>query len=816
MLGRAISTVNQRFFLPVVQRFRLTAMQRFFRTLLQRFGRRAVIWGGILTVLALLLDFVPLFDLLGYDFSFAVGLCAALAAADIGHGVVAAARARGGDGTTLAPDLWRLTGRALGLSLGTLVAPLLLSILNMARVRNCSLLAGLGFYALLPIGTVLYAAPAGVLAGLCLPRRGRLVAFLLPVVSVLWTLARLYQDPAVFAFDPFGGYLPGPIYDEALRPPLRLLLYRVANLVWIATALTFAAAALGRGRDPRAWRRPALAIAAALLAASVALFASGGRLGFHIQRADLARALPGERHTAHFVLHYDPAAEGFATPLDLALMLEDLEFRYEQLSQRLGAEPHGPITVWEFPSAESKKSLVGAGGTLFARPWTREIFVQGDRFPSRPLRHEMAHVFAGAFGDPLFGLSLAWRWHGPLPLPTLAVGLVEGIAEAADAGAEGDESTIHQEAAAMIAAGQAPPLSALVGTGFSAQSGARAYTIAGSFCRFLLETRGAAAMQRLYRSAGDFVAAYGVPLTTLEAQWRDFLAHQPVDAQDRARASEQFRRPAIFKKVCARELAARLSQARAVMATAPDRSVALLEETCADDPHEPIYRLALAEAWAASGQIPRALEVTTQLTSDGDLTVPVQARVASLAATLYFLSGDYANAEAAERRVLKLAPDEADRRLAYSRLRALAQPNARQTLGRALFGDRAGVAMDPVVVFFLINEYARLYPRDRLGPYLVGRQLQVRDTAHALPYFQRACGDAPGAPPPAPDEALPPDFVRECRKLTAYAAYIVGDFPHARAAALSLIAASDREAERASARDMVERIAWAQRQPRAP
>ena len=106
MLGRAISTVNQRFFLPVVQRFflpvvqrfflpvvqrfRLMAMQRFFRTLLQRFGRRAVIWGGILTVLALLLDFVPLFDLLGYDFSFAVGLCAALAAADIGHGVVAA------------------------------------------------------------------------------------------------------------------------------------------------------------------------------------------------------------------------------------------------------------------------------------------------------------------------------------------------------------------------------------------------------------------------------------------------------------------------------------------------------------------------------------------------------------------------------------------------------------------------------------------------------------------------------------------------------------------------------------------------------
>ena len=260
----------------------------------------------------------------------------------------------------------------------------------------------------------------------------------------------------VFAFDPFGGYFPGPIYDEALRPPLRLLLYRVANLVWITTALTLAAAALGRGRDPRAWRRPQLAIAAALLAASIALFASGGRLGFHVQRSDLARALPGERHTAHFVLHYDPA-EGYA-PIDLALMLEDLEFRYEQLHQRLGAEPRGPITVWEFPNAESKKALVGAGGTLFARPWTREIFVHGDRFPSRPLRHEMAHVFAGAFGDPLFGVSLAWRWHGPLPLPTLATRPDRGYCRGGRRRRRRRQSTIHQEAAAMIAAGRAPPL----------------------------------------------------------------------------------------------------------------------------------------------------------------------------------------------------------------------------------------------------------------------------------------------------------------------------------------------------------------------
>ena len=69
-----------------------------------------------------------------------------------------------------------------------------------------------------------------------------MLAFATPVVSLLWTLLRLYRDPPVFAYDPFGGYFPGPIYDEALRPPLPLLLFRVANAVWAATAIVLALA----------------------------------------------------------------------------------------------------------------------------------------------------------------------------------------------------------------------------------------------------------------------------------------------------------------------------------------------------------------------------------------------------------------------------------------------------------------------------------------------------------------------------------------------------------------------------------------------
>ena len=226
------------------------------------------------------------------------------------------------------------------------------------------------------------------------------------------------------------------------------------------------------------------------------------------------------------------------------------------------------------------------------------MFVHGDRFPVRRLRHELAHVFAGAFGDPVFGIALRW-----LPFPRLASGLVEGAAEAADFGDPDGRATVHQEARAMIAAGLAPPLAKVVGAGFTTLAGARAYTIAGSFSHFLLSTRGAEKFRAAYRSGGDFAGVYGQSLAQLEQQWRTFLETQPLDASERARARERFRRPAIFAKVCARDLAARVGEARARLYSLPDEAVDLWQAICQDDPGEPSYRLDLAEALFTSGEL---------------------------------------------------------------------------------------------------------------------------------------------------------------------------------------------------------------------
>jgi hypothetical protein len=398
-----------------------------------------------------------------------------------------------------------------------------------------------------------------------------------------------------------------------------------------------------------------------------------------------------------------------------------------------------PVTVYRFSSAQSKKDLVGAGGTLYAKPWMREIYVQAERFPAPRLRHELAHVFASGFGDPVFGVSLAWRWRGPLLVPQLGMGLIEGVAEAADFGDPDGRATLHQQARAMIALGQAPSLARVMGVGFSAESGARAYVLAGSFCRFLFDRFGADKLRAAYRSAGDFQAVYGLPLAELEKSWLAFLETQPLDARDEARARERFRKPAIFRKVCARELAERVAEAREKIGSMPDAAVSLLGSVCRDDPDEPGHRLALVEALAAAGATDKALSLAQPMVDDESLTWPMRSWAATLVGMIEFHAGHLAEAAAVEESCLALATDENEARTAWAKRRALADDEARRTLGRVLFGDGPSRATDPALVVFLVDEFARLHPDEALGQYLVGRQLAGRDPHLAVAPLAQAC-----------------------------------------------------------------------------
>src|SRR5688572_9898769 len=163
--------------------------------------RRALIWTAILSMLAIALAFVPVWNVIGYELAFTVGIVASFGAADL-----AAAHAAWfvRDGAR-PPSVWTVwSGAAVRALPVLLLPPLLVMAVNALRVDPCDPLRGLIFYALLPCASVLCAVSAGTVCGLLLGARRRLAiaaAWLFVLGSLLVGLHGFYAAPPIFAYD---------------------------------------------------------------------------------------------------------------------------------------------------------------------------------------------------------------------------------------------------------------------------------------------------------------------------------------------------------------------------------------------------------------------------------------------------------------------------------------------------------------------------------------------------------------------------------------------------------------------------------------
>jgi hypothetical protein len=374
----------------------------------------AVGWAAALLLLGGGLCFVPLFDALGYEWCLAIGVAAAFAGAQLS--AAATVRWRRRVPTPGADDpgalvLARLYARIAGVVWLMLLPPLVAIVANALRVRNCDLAAGFGWFALLPIPSAAMGVALGMVVALARPWRSLWAPSLAAIggifVSALWGLVRYHGTPPAFAYDPFVGYLPGPIYDEDLRIGGALVWARLYHAALALAALATCTLFLdGPTRSLRVramrGRPPVLALVVAFAALAAGLHARRARLGFDLDADDLARALGAEKRTAHFVLHYSPRGPYAAHIDEFAL---DCELRWHQHAQLFQRAPALSVHAFLFDSPAQKRALVGASNTMVTKGWRRETYLHYDGWPQSALAHELAHIFAGQFGDPFLGSS---------------------------------------------------------------------------------------------------------------------------------------------------------------------------------------------------------------------------------------------------------------------------------------------------------------------------------------------------------------------------------------------------------------------------
>ncbi|MEO8549553.1 MAG: hypothetical protein ABI678_06255 [Kofleriaceae bacterium] len=438
------------------------------------------------------------------------------------------------------------------------------------------------------------------------------------VVLAVAGFLRFYREPPVFIYNALIGYFPGNMYDENIRLGMPLVWSRLEQLCAVIAMLALVASRLDvptyrvRWLWPRPQQRSVWPFVIAPLAAAVAivLHVQGGALGYAIDAEDIQAELGGRLETPHFVIYYATTPE---IVKDLPLIAEDHELRYAEVVAEIGMAPEGKLESYYFANGTQKAELFGARNVEMAKPWRHAIYLDHRAFPHTSLRHEIAHVIASSFGDPIFGLAAK---HVVMISP----GLVEGLAVALDWPGNYDRLSPHEAVRVMSVMGVQPTIRELLSINFFTVSPSRSYQTAGSFLHFLLEQYGAARLRALYHSGGDFSGAYAKPLAELEQEWRAMIDKIQLPPEVIEGTKERFRGGSVFSRPCPHAIAARRDQAAQALGRG-DRpgAVSLLRDVCADAPEEPRHRIELADVLSVGNPLEVAeAERLLRLVADDD------------------------------------------------------------------------------------------------------------------------------------------------------------------------------------------------------
>ncbi len=420
-----------------------------------------------------------------------------------------------------------------------LLAPL--GLYELARLigPGCDPLAGLMYFVLFPVISVVLAVAVAYALTARKPTKAVPRFFVLGFLLLLSTLAwDLGLHPQFYVYNHvFGGVL-GPIYDldQTVRPGL--FVFRAMTLLWsgILVLIGF------RLRHPEKQRfaDAGLYVLVAILGAA---YVFGPQLGINTTYGTIADGLGSSIRTDHFEIVYD--ARVLPEP-EVERIAADHEFRYAQMAKELGFGVDGPILSFIYPTARIRAQLTGAGYTDIAPVWLGrpQVHVLYDSY-DRTFVHELAHVFSRSMGLPILHASLR-------------VGLVEGFAVAMEPPIGLPDATDQ-----VAAIRNSPEFDSLYGGqtlasrvvasltpfGFWTDRGAVSYTTMGSFVRYLLDKYGPKPFLQVYGMA-SFESAYGVHLTELAQGWEASLIGRELPPAVADLAASRFSVLSIFERRC--------------------------------------------------------------------------------------------------------------------------------------------------------------------------------------------------------------------------------------------------------------------------
>ena len=422
--------------------------------------------------------------------------------------------------------------------------------LAVAGIRSelCDFVQGLEYQLLISLPAVLLAALVwGWISRICRFRFVHVIVYLLALAADFGiALYALYHWPPLVAFGQFFGFFAGSIYDEAIQVIPTLIYWRLGTAVLCACLLFAQTPGAGVARK---FALPVLGICCAL--------------GYHIWLAETEVITPMGRSSlaqtlwqtvqpedGSFRVHYVPKSKSRrALNEENYRVLSEFSRDYRMLESFFRTRPAENIDIWLYPTRELKGKFIGAKNTSFARVWKNEIHLVETSPDSTLARHEMAHLFAGAFGHR--PLRLAGGWHIP------ALGWIEGLAMAAEWPVQ--TYNLHVWSAAIL---DNPSMVSDIGPhellyGFWGLPSRIAYTLAGSWVRWLIDHYGIEKIKLLSREMpGAFEDIIGISFTDAFDAWKHDLRTKYRNPTASKLAPVVYSSTSIWNRHCARQQAA--------------------------------------------------------------------------------------------------------------------------------------------------------------------------------------------------------------------------------------------------------------------
>jgi len=455
-------------------------------------------------VISALLQFLPLTNTTGFEFSFILSI-----PLFISGGLIA-----------IVNPAFKIKVNSIIL---ILFVPFTISIVSNLVFSICPISSDFLFYFVISIPAFI----VGYLWGVFIYNNTpfvRLGYFLVSLqILLMFSLAEFYFLPQIYFYNPVFGYLPGTIYDQHIGLSWSLVFYRLLIILFFYLFSKMRCS----GKENTYW-----SLVTIPLFLGVWFILVKPWLGYSTTEGHIEGELNQVFKIDHFQIYTDSQIKYDSTSL------KDLhEFYYEEIKTQLNLKKDISIKSYIFKNKQQKKRLFGSENADVAKPWLKQIYVDENNF-TRSLKHELVHIMAGQFGAKPFDVAAF-----------ISPSLIEGMAMAVENNY--DDKEIDYIVTLAIESGYRTDLKSLfTGLSFFGSASSKSYLFAGSFIKYLMNTYGVEKVKKLYKDGG-FTHIYGKSIEELEKEFNKYLFSLNFKSNDQT-ANLYFGYKPLINKICPR------------------------------------------------------------------------------------------------------------------------------------------------------------------------------------------------------------------------------------------------------------------------